>query len=282
MMSLEYARSLLLEAYGLTADPDAVLILYPLRGVPNQADIPGQIIPIDHDLIRIGRQSCCWIQLKDQFLSRLHGTLYRLQRGGRWIYRLQDGDGGGQSSSNGIFVNGSRLQATHELQDRDWIQLGNQVFVSFHRVRIPTLQDQHHQISLCKLLLKSGWLTPEKLDIAQGEARYQGQMLGEFLVTTGQISAQTLAFFEQIHLIQVPIPVGKHPVGEYLKAAGLATEQQILEALQLQKRSQTYFGHTLVQWGCFPKPVLDLFIQRYGHLHPARESTISLATLGNR
>ncbi len=277
MISLEYARFLLAEAYGSTADPEALLMIYGLRGLPKEPDVPGQLIPLDQDLIRIGRQSCCWVQIKEQYISRIHGNIGRFSRGKGVVYWLRDGDVGGKPSANGIFVNGERLQTSHELRDRDWIQLGSRLFMSFHRVRIPTPEDQQAQAGLQSLLIEIGLSTPQEIRVAQEEADQQGQLFGEILIQKGQISAQTLGFMEQIDAIKVPIPAGKHPIGEYLKAAGLVTETQILEALQIQKRSHVYFGTTLAKQGYFPDPTLDLFMRRYSHLDPANESTIAFS-----
>lgn len=277
MISLEYARFLLGEAYGSTADPEALLVIYGLRGLPHEPDVPGQIIPLDQDLIRIGRQSCCWVQIKEQYISRIHGNIGRFSRGEGVVYWLRDGDVGGKPSANGIFVNGERLQVSHELADRDWIQLGSRLFMSFHRVRIPTPEDRQEQMNLRNLLMETGLSTSQEIGAAEAQAEQRGQLFGEILIQKGQISAQALGFMEKIDAIKVPIQTGKHPIGEYLKAAGLVTEQQILEALQIQKRSRVYFGMTLVKQGYLPELTLDLFMRRYSYLDPASESTIAFS-----
>ncbi len=69
---------------------------------------------------------------------------------------------------------------------------------------------------------------------------------------------------DQTHVL--PQGVGKHPIGEYFKAAGLVTEGQIVEALRLQKRKKIYFGMALVERGFIREETLDFFLRRYGDI----------------
>lgn len=275
MISLGFAHVLFPSLELGDLDLQRLLIVYPLKGLSNEPDVAGQIKLLDEDLMRIGRQTGCQIQIKEQFISRIHAHLYRLPDNPTQVF-LRDGDQQGKPSSNGVFVNGSRLREPHGLVDGDWIQLGSRMFASFHEIRIPTEADQHHQTPLADLLVETGLLSLAAVRAAQKEGQHQGQLFGEILIRKGLISSQTLTFLNQIDTIRVPIQAGKPPVGEYLKAAGLATEKQILEAMQIQKRTHVYFGNTLVNQGHLPKPLLDLFLRRYGHLDPSNESTIAI------
>jgi hypothetical protein len=90
----------------------------------------------------IGRDPSNAIQIVNRFVSRRHAYLVRVptksNRTG-FTYCLVDGNRKGQSSTNGVFVNGTRV-ATHYLRSGDVIYFGPEIRAYFFEVaRIPPL-----------------------------------------------------------------------------------------------------------------------------------------------
>ncbi len=94
------------------------------------------------DIYTIGRDSSNSIQIVNRFVSRRHAYLVRVPtRSNRTgvTYCLIDGNRQGRSSTNGVFVNGSRV-ATHYLRSGDVIYFGPEIRAYFFEVaRIPHL-----------------------------------------------------------------------------------------------------------------------------------------------
>ncbi|MGB3491723.1 MAG: FHA domain-containing protein [Elainellaceae cyanobacterium] len=92
---------------------------------------------LDSPLYTIGRDPKCDIRLISQFVSRRHATLVQLPRAGDdeddggFYYRIVDGNLKGRTSSNGLIINGRKLQA-HDLEDEDKIVFGPQVFAVYY------------------------------------------------------------------------------------------------------------------------------------------------------
>jgi pSer/pThr/pTyr-binding forkhead associated (FHA) protein len=79
----------------------------------------------------IGRGKNSDIQLRSQFVSRYHANLLRcLREDGTVYYRIVDGDGKGNKSTNGLLINGQK-QETHDLKHGDEIVFGPQVFAIY-------------------------------------------------------------------------------------------------------------------------------------------------------
>jgi len=76
----------------------------------------GTQYPITGSVTTIGRENCDIILPQDSLISRRHAKIER--RGGNLVISDMD-------SSNGTFVNGSRLQAPHTLQTGDTIRVGS-------------------------------------------------------------------------------------------------------------------------------------------------------------
>jgi hypothetical protein len=88
------------------------------------------------DIYTIGRDPSNTIQIVNQFVSRRHAYLVRVPtRSSRtgFTYCLIDGDRQGHSSTNGVFVNGSRV-ATHYLRSGDVIYFGPEIRAYFFEV----------------------------------------------------------------------------------------------------------------------------------------------------
>ena len=80
----------------------------------------GGRLPLDRDMVTLGRGSGNDVNLRDQQISRRHARLQRLPQG--WL--LID-----LRSANGTWVNGYQVVGPHLLQDGDQITLGEQRLV---------------------------------------------------------------------------------------------------------------------------------------------------------
>jgi pSer/pThr/pTyr-binding forkhead associated (FHA) protein len=88
---------------------------------------------LDAPSYSIGRDPKCDICLVTQFASRRHATLIKLQNEAEnSYYRIIDGNGEGQRSSNGLLVHGRKVQV-HDLQDQDEVVFGPQVRIIYSR-----------------------------------------------------------------------------------------------------------------------------------------------------
>ncbi len=272
MYSLEYANSLVSVDLAQVQMP-AVLIIHPVMGVPQVTEQPGRIVAIQPPMM-IGREAKCQVQLPDKFLSRVHCTITQPTE-----YWIHDGDARGKVSANGIFVNRLRLQSAQELNDEDQIQLGVNIKATFHKVRVPTGSDHLNHLPLGDLLREAHLISASQLSAAMRAKDQSPMLLGEILMQKGWISPQTLEFMLHLNEISLAIPTGRSPVGEYLKLAGLVTENQIQEALQYLKRHRLSFGMALVELNSISESTLDFFLKRYEHLDASMGETAHISTL---
>lgn len=90
--------------------------------------------PLERDVYSIGRHMNCDIRLYSQFVSKHHAILVRKPPGENAYYRIEDGDLDGNSSGNGLLVNGRKHQS-YDLQDKDEIVFGPQVRAIYSVVR---------------------------------------------------------------------------------------------------------------------------------------------------
>lgn len=81
----------------------------------------GQVIPVDSDSVRIGRDPACQILLKDAQVSRKHVKIYKTQAS----WNIVD-----LNSSNGTLVNGEQI-TLKELEDGDVFIIGESM-IGFH------------------------------------------------------------------------------------------------------------------------------------------------------
>lgn len=97
---------------------------------------------LNEPIYSLGRSVDCDIRLRSQFVSRTHATLLKeVNDQGHEYYRIIDGNTDGEPSSNGILVNGEKVES-HNLKNADEIVFGPQVFaVYYYRQRdvFPTL-----------------------------------------------------------------------------------------------------------------------------------------------
>ncbi|HBL13199.1 MAG TPA: phosphopeptide-binding protein [Cyanobacteria bacterium UBA11162] len=107
--------------------------------------------PLKESVYSIGRDPEADIRLASQFVSRRHATLVRLQReDGGYYYRIVDGNAKGKPSSNGLLINGKKLQA-HDLEDEDEVVFGPAVSAKYYvlkRDAVPTGPPDEFDITL--------------------------------------------------------------------------------------------------------------------------------------
>ncbi|WP_298611261.1 hypothetical protein [uncultured Thermosynechococcus sp.] len=117
-----------------------------------------------------------------------------------------------------------------------------------------------------ELLLKAALINLGQLQVALMEKDiYSHLRLGEILVLHGWLSQKTVDFFaeEWPRLIQ---DKEKHPIGFYLKKAGLLTEEQIQQILKEQWQIGYRFGALAVLNGWVKQETVNFFLQ---YVNPA-------------
>ena len=83
-------------------------------------------IKLKDEIYSLGRGVQCSIILQSQFVSRHHATLVRRKEEERNRYRLIDGDSEGNTSVNGLLINGKKVRF-HDLKHGDKVIFGPQV-----------------------------------------------------------------------------------------------------------------------------------------------------------
>ena len=112
-----------------------------------------------------------------------------------------------------------------------------------------------------EILQEAGLITPPQLEVAlRDQTYYQDMRLGEILALRGWVKQDTADFFVQEWFKLVNKRV-EHPIGFYLKQAGLLTEQDIKFILLEQNRYSLRFGDTAVKQGLIKPNTVDFFIQ---------------------
>lgn len=261
MYSLEYAKTLVDPSALSQRLTPSLLVIAPSSNIPGQISSPRQTIFLQKPLTLIGRDSTCSIRIQDKFVSRFQASITRLRQEPEETYWLRDGDGRDKPSANGIYVNKHRISEAYCLQDYDQLILGTRVRAGFHLIRVPTPADHEAQNSLLDLLQNAGLLSLQQRE--EVTASTSGMLATELLMQNGCLSADTLEFFYWDLVGLLPQQPGKHPIGDYLKTAGLVTEAEIIEALRLQKRDKVYFGTALIQKTSLKEETLDFFLRRY-------------------
>jgi pSer/pThr/pTyr-binding forkhead associated (FHA) protein len=92
-------------------------------------------IELNKPIYSLGRDRRCDIRIWSQFVSRLHATLIQLpQPDGFFFYRILDGSVDGKPSSNGILINGRKVQSS-DLKNSDEIVFGPKVQAIYYVLR---------------------------------------------------------------------------------------------------------------------------------------------------
>ncbi|NJN21732.1 MAG: FHA domain-containing protein [Leptolyngbya sp. RL_3_1] len=92
-------------------------------------------IDLHGSIYSVGRNPDCDISLVSQFASRHHATFLYMPFSERedCCYCIVDGNIKGQSSTNGLFINGRKMKA-RDLRDGDEIIFGPDARASYHRL----------------------------------------------------------------------------------------------------------------------------------------------------
>jgi pSer/pThr/pTyr-binding forkhead associated (FHA) protein len=83
-------------------------------------------IQLTRETYSLGRGAQCGIVLQSQFVSRHHATLIKRQEEDHSYYRIVDGDSEGNTSVNGLLINGKKVRF-HDLKPDDKVVFGPQV-----------------------------------------------------------------------------------------------------------------------------------------------------------
>ncbi|MCU0534198.1 MAG: EAL domain-containing protein [Hydrococcus sp. Prado102] len=113
-----------------------ILILEDLQG--------RRSISLDNPLYSLGRHCSNSIVVYSKHISRQHATLIQKKQDFSLesSFFILDGDGKGNQSHNGIFINGKKC-LVHELQDGDLINFGGDVNASYHVISTTNLMPQN-------------------------------------------------------------------------------------------------------------------------------------------
>ena len=112
-----------------------------------------------------------------------------------------------------------------------------------------------------EILQEAGLITSPQLELALRDQSYHRDMrLGEILALRGWVKQDTSDFFveEWFKLINRRI---EHPIGFYLKKAGLLTEQDIKFILIEQNKYSLRFGDTAIKQGLIKPDTVNFFLQ---------------------
>ncbi|MEM9511378.1 MAG: FHA domain-containing protein, partial [Cyanobacteria bacterium P01_E01_bin.48] len=89
---------------------------------------------LDDEMYTVGRTDSCDVQLSNQFVSRQHAYLKRVPvETEEFTYELVEGNSQGTASTNGVFVNGERVQS-RSLCSGDVVHFGPEVKAYFFQV----------------------------------------------------------------------------------------------------------------------------------------------------
>lgn len=139
---------------------------------------------------------------------------------------------------------------------------------SFSNTR-PTRKDKYtplvpppiRHLKLGHALLKAGLIGPYQIEVALMDAQYRTDLrIGEILALRGWIQQETADFFAD-KLIYIPTVSQKQPIGQYLKAAKLLTQQQIDSILEHQSHNSfSKFGEAAVYKNYLKQQTLDFIL----------------------
>ena len=110
-------------------------------------------------------------------------------------------------------------------------------------------------------LQEAGLITSPQLDVAlRDQLYYEDMRLGEILALRGWVKQDTADFFVQewFKLVNKRI---EHPIGFYLRKAGLLSEQDIKVILIEQHKSSLRFGDVAVRQGLVKQDTINFFLQ---------------------
>ena len=114
---------------------------------------------------------------------------------------------------------------------------------------------------LGEILHDAGLVTAPQIKVAlHDQQNYQDLRLGEILALRGWIEQATADFFSEQWFTLIN-QRSQHPLGYYLRQAGLLTEREIQLILHEQKKRALRFGSTAVMNGLLKQQTLDFFLK---------------------
>ena len=128
-----------------------------------------------------------------------------------------------------------------------------------------------------QILQEADLIRASQLEVALRDQIYDRDLrLGEILALRGWIEQDTANFFAQewFEIINRRI---KHPIGFYLKRAGLLKEEDIGNILVYQHQYSLRFGDTVIKQGLVRPNTVNFFLQ---NLFPSQLNDYRVAALG--
>ena len=129
-----------------------------------------------------------------------------------------------------------------------------------------------------EILQEADLISTAQLEVALRDQVYNRDLrLGEILALRGWIEQDTADFFVQEWFKIVNRRV-EHPIGFYLKQAGLLKEQDIERILSLQHKHSLRFGDTAVEQGLIKPNTVNFFLQHLfpSQLYNSRKTTLNI------
>lgn len=129
-----------------------------------------------------------------------------------------------------------------------------------------------------EILQEADLISVPQLEVALRDQVYNRDLrLGEILALRGWIKQDTADFFAQewFKIINRRI---EHPIGFYLKQAGLIEEQDIKRILNLQHKHSLRFGDTAVKQGLIKSNTVNFFLQNLfpSQLYDSRKAALNI------
>ena len=126
-----------------------------------------------------------------------------------------------------------------------------------------------------EILQEADLISTPQLEVALRDQVYNRDLrLGEILALRGWIKQDTADFFVQEWFKIINSRV-EHPIGFYLRKAGLLEEDDVERILTLQNKHSLRFGDTAVKQGLIKPNTVDFFLQNLfpSQLYNSRKAT---------
>ena len=129
-----------------------------------------------------------------------------------------------------------------------------------------------------EILKEADLITTPQLEVALRDQIYNRDLrLGEILALRGWIKQDTADFFVR-EWFEISNRKIEHPIGFYLKQAGLLSEEDIEKVLAHQQKYSLRFGDTAVQQGLLKPNTVNFFLQNLfpSQLYDSRRAALEI------